>query len=172
MRRFKPLDQHVCRQELGWSPDKFIILFSTTSRSNTKKRLWIAEEVVEKVKQNGFPDIELRGLNKVPHEKVPVWINAADMTMMTSMYDEGSPNIIKETLCCNKPVVSLPVGDVAERISGVPGCYLCAEDINELAQAVISVINGKRTVEGQKAMKNLSLEAIAQKILKLYGDLI
>lgn len=172
MDRFKPMERLECRKKLNWDLDKFIVLFSTTSRSNAKKRLWLAEEVLDRVKQKGHPEVELKGLHKVAHDQVSIWINASDMTLLTSMKDEGSPNIIKETLCCDNPVVSLAVGDVAERIAGVDGCYLCQENTDELADAIIKVINGKREVDGQSAMKTLSLEAVAQRILKLYGEII
>jgi len=165
--RFKPMDRAVCRKQLGWDENTFTVLFSTTNPGNAKKRLILAEKAITLVKKRGYK-IDLKGLNKVSHKEVPVWINASDVTLLTSMYDEGSPNIVKETLACNNPVVSLDVGDVKERIQNVSGCQLTGEDPDEIADALIRVINGKREIDGEKAMIGLSVEEIARKIINFY----
>ena len=54
-------------------------------------------------------------------------MNACDALLFVSMY-EGSPNIVKEALACNLPIVSVAVGDVAERLEGVAGCTCRSAD--------------------------------------------
>lgn len=167
LERFRPLDQTACRDRLGWAPGRFHVLFSTNDRNDRKKRLPLAEEAVEVLNRRGLQG-EIHGLSKVPHDEVGLWLSAADAVLMTSRSDEGSPNIIKEALACNRPVVSVDVGDVAERIDGIEGCYLAEPDPESLAQALTRVYEGPRVVEAREKMRELSLERIAGRIAEVY----
>ena len=64
--------------------------------------------------------IELKGYNR---EQVNALMYNCDALLMTSR-TEGSPQVIKEAMSCGCPIVSVDVGDVAERVSGVEGCYV------------------------------------------------
>jgi glycosyltransferase involved in cell wall biosynthesis len=48
---------------------------------------------------------------------------ASDFLIFTSIH-EGSPNVIKEALACNLPIISVDVADVKQRIEHIQGCYL------------------------------------------------
>ena len=50
--------------------------------------------------------------------RVPDLMNAADCLLVTSDA-EGSPTMVQEALATNLPVVSVDVGDIAERLEGV-----------------------------------------------------
>ncbi len=50
-------------------------------------------------------------------------MKASDVLLLTS-YWEGSPNVIKESMACNLPIISVDVGDVKEVISGTFNCFL------------------------------------------------
>ncbi len=63
------------------------------------------------------------GMNR---EQVRQKLWEADCMLMTSV-SEGSPQIIKEALACNLPVVSVEVGDVREVLDGIPSCYIADE---------------------------------------------
>ena len=56
-------------------------------------------------------------------DSVPLILNASDALLVTSRY-EGSPNIVKEAMACGLPVVTVPVGDVAERLAGVSPSWI------------------------------------------------
>ena len=76
--------------------------------------------------------IALRGYSR---DETRTLMNAADVVLMTSDW-EGSPLAIKEALACGTPVVSVPVGDVAEVVDGLSACEIVDRDPKALAHAV------------------------------------
>jgi glycosyltransferase involved in cell wall biosynthesis len=167
--RFKPLDREKCRARLGWSPYCFHVLFPTNFGDPTK-RPDLAYAAVEIVNRLGIPT-ELQQLRGVAHDEVPIWLNASDVILLTSKH-EGSPNIIKEALACDLPVVSLDVGDVRERIQEVEGCYLALPEPSDLAAKLCLVHAGPGRVAGRTKVQELSLERIALCLKEYYKELL
>jgi glycosyltransferase involved in cell wall biosynthesis len=62
--------------------------------------------------------------NKTPDE-VCTYMNAADCLLLTSD-SEGSPNVIKEAMACNCPIVATDVADIKYMLSDMPGHYILA----------------------------------------------
>jgi len=105
----------------------------------------------------------------VLHQDVPIWLNASDVVLLTSLH-EGSPNVIKEALGCDVPIVSVDVGDVRERIQGVEGCYIALPTPADLAGKLAVVSAGERRVNGRASVQHLSLENIALCLKQFYAD--
>jgi glycosyltransferase involved in cell wall biosynthesis len=167
LRRFHPMDLRGCQTRLGWSEARFHILFPANAGSPVKRR-WLAEAAVREVAALGVP-ADLHLLQGVKHEDVPIWLNASDCLILTSAH-EGSPNIVKEALACDRPVVSVDVGDVAERIAGIEGCSLVKTEPKALASALKMVFQGPRRVQGRARVEELSLEKVAQKLGQFYQE--
>lgn len=167
--RFVPLERLACRRELGWDEAGFKVLFCSTSRSPVKRRE-LAERSVGIARQRGV-DAGLVVLEGVPHEQVPLWLNACDALLLTSAH-EGSPNIIKEALACNVPIVSVDAGDVAERISGIDGCYLVEDAPGALGDALVAVAHGAGRVDGRSAVADLGLERVAVSLVQFYEEIL
>lgn len=167
--RFRPLDQRDCQRRLGWDSARKHVLFPA-SPDRTEKRFSLAEAAVTQL-DGGTGHTELHSLAGVEHAGVPIWLNAADVVLLTSSR-EGSPNAIKEALACNAPVVSVDVGDVAERVEGVAGCYLAEATPADLADKLRCVFEGAGRSNGQERMSELSLERVAAKLRDVYGTLL
>ena len=91
-----------------------------------------------------------------------------DALLFVSMY-EGSPNVVKEALACNLPVVSVVVGDVAERLRGVTGCVVCdTSDPDQLASALADVLRRGQRTDGRATVRELDEEVLAQKMIEIY----
>jgi glycosyltransferase involved in cell wall biosynthesis len=103
----------------------------------------------------------------VPHEEVPLWLNAADVVLLTSTH-EGSPNAVKEALACNVPIVSVEVGDVRERIDGVEGCHCAAATPPDLAAKLAEVLERGERVRGREQVLELSLPTVARRLRAIY----
>ena len=167
--RFKPLDRDACRQQIGWAKDRFHVLFPANSGSPVK-RPELARAVIAAATQLGLP-AELHYLAGVPNDDVPVWLNASDTLLLTSLH-EGSPTVVKEALACNIPIVSVDVGDVRERIEGVAGCHMASADPSDLADKLRSVAANSDPIMGQVRAQELSLRSIAQRLQDFYSETV
>ncbi|MFN2635146.1 MAG: glycosyltransferase [Thermoanaerobaculia bacterium] len=169
LERFRPLDRDACRKELGWDNGRFQILFAT-SNEDPIKRPDLARAAVEALRVRGI-DAELRILRGVPYERVPAWLNASDVLLLTSL-TEGSPTIVKEALACNRPVVSVSVGDVAIQLEGVEGSFLADATPEALAGALARVAAGPRAIEGRSRARQYDNEETALRLKDLYGEVL
>jgi len=169
LERFKPMDRGACRRKLGWEAGSFQVLFPANA-GDPVKRPWLARAAVQELKEQGVP-AGLHLLKGVPYSDVPIWINGSDALILTSLH-EGSPTVVKEALACGVPVVSVDVGDVAERISGIDGCHLAEPEPGDLARKLLEVWRASRRVEGRKAMRALSIQGIAERLKSFYGELL
>lgn len=165
---FKPLDRKYCRKQLGWDQDAFHILFQATG--DPVKRPELASAAVECLREQGVK-VELHYLRGVEYEQVPVWLNASDALLVTS-HHEGSPTIVKESLACNLPIVSVPVGDIPRMIQGVEGCYLSASDALELAAKLQKVRMHTAGIAGCTRVDDISADHCADRLVQFYRQVV
>ena len=164
--RFKPMDPLDCKQKLGWSTRAFHVLFAS-SNGDPVKRTWLARAAVAQMSNADRPP-ELHCLTGIPNAEVPVWLNASDALLLTSMH-EGSPTVVKEALACGLPLVSVDVGDVAERIEGIEGCHLARAEPADLAAKLCRVRQCGKRLGCAPRLRELSILRVAQR-LKCYYE--
>jgi teichuronic acid biosynthesis glycosyltransferase TuaC len=169
LERFKPLDRRVCQNALGWDRNKFHVLFPANG-GDPVKRFHLAQTAVKLLNASRIK-AQIHQLRGVKNSEVPVWLNASDVLLLTSLH-EGSPTIVKEALACDLPIVSVDVGDVRERLNGIAGCYLSSSRPEDLAAGLFTVYAGNRRVDGRVKMQALSLESIALQLKNVYEDLV
>jgi teichuronic acid biosynthesis glycosyltransferase TuaC len=83
---------------------------------------------------------------------------------------EGSPNVVKEAMACNCPIVATDVGDIRQVIEGTDGCYLTsfdAADVTRKLEAALAL--GKRT-NGRERIAHLDSGAVAEKLVAVYQE--
>jgi teichuronic acid biosynthesis glycosyltransferase TuaC len=162
---FRPHPRDEARRRLGLDPHRPLVLFAGRPTQG-RKRYQLAQQAVEIV-QRSLP-AELVVLWGVAHTDVPLYMSAADVLVFTSM-QEGSPNVVKEALACDLPVVSVPVGDVPERIRDIEGCELCADDRPEtIAAALERVLRRGGRVRGRVAVESLDERVLTARLIELY----
>lgn len=164
---FSPADKEQARNELGVKTDEKLIIFAGAF-DNPVKNPAMAREAVDLL--HGVRLMELKGYTR---KEVALLINAADCCLMTS-HTEGSPQVIKEAMACNCPIVSVDVGDVKEVIEGVEGCHIAERNAMDVALKIEQVlIENKRTNGREKLIKmRLDSESVAQKIISIYNEVL
>src|SRR5205807_6700881 len=164
-----PIPREEARARLGLPLDKRLVLF-VGNPAVERKRYPLACEAVDILKRSLPADLMVAWSGR--HREVPVWMNACDVLVFTSM-QEGSPNAVKEALACDLPVVSVPVGDVAQRIGGVAGCELCPDDKPEsIAAALERVLRRGIRAAGRAAVQDLDERRLAQQVIDVYRSVL
>jgi glycosyltransferase involved in cell wall biosynthesis len=162
--RFQPMPRQTARRELGLSSGKQFVLFPFAP-DNPVKRFGLAKAAVALA---GRPNTELLSVSGVPHERMPLYMNACDLLLLTSRH-EGSSNAVKEALACNLPVVSVDVGDIRERLGSVAGCRVTADhEPATIAEALRTVLLEARPVAGRATVMGIDEKVIAKKIIQVY----
>lgn len=166
---FYPADQSEARRKLKLPLNKKIILFNRGS-DDFIKNLRLAQDAFKLLQKRQKNAMFFLMQNEFP-ESVPLLMNACDVLLLTSQH-EGSPNVVKEALACNLPVVSVPSGDVRKRLDGVSLSYVVDYSPKALADALNKVLEiGKRS-NGREKVQNLSIEKVAEKIRDFYFQII
>lgn len=173
---FKPMDKVEAKKALDLDPSKRYILFvdSNTTKGRTQKRKDRFDETMSLLRSEyGHNDIEELLLINVTRDKVPAYMNACELYLLTSD-EEGSPNAVKECMACNTPVVSTPVGNVPDLFDGVGDCKMSETfDVSELARLTDAVLNSTKEVRTRNMIvsKGLDMESIAERLYKLYCEI-
>jgi glycosyltransferase involved in cell wall biosynthesis len=170
-RFFAPMDLREARTRLGWGDGKIILFNASQREGRTTKNLPLAQTSVDELNRRGL-QVRLMKMENASRQEVLWMLNAADCLLVTSLH-EGSPNIVKEAMACNLPVVSVPCGDVGERLNGVRPGRVASYDAQELAASMADVLaagsrsNGREQLERQ----GLSAEVVADRLASLYQAL-
>lgn len=161
---FKPLDKRDCQKLLGWENNKKHILFAANPE-RAEKNFKLAKEAIAIINNS---NIEVHFLKDIDNKDVPLYHNAADVVLLTSLW-EGSPNVIKEAMACNRPIVATNVGDITKVISGTKGCYVVSFDKKEIASRILKALEYKETI-GRDSISHLNSEKVAQRIIEIYNN--
>lgn len=150
------------------------LAFATIQASNTAigNGKWAMESNSQSpIANRPIKLIELKGYNR---NQVNALMYNCDTLLMTSK-TEGSPQVIKEAMACGCPIVSVDVGDVAERTSGVEGCYVVhtrkPKDIAEALQQAIA-FEGKTNGRDRILEMDLSNEQVVQRLIAIYEGVL
>ena len=141
--------------------------------NNAVKDPELAKAVINELANEGVKAelIELKGYNR---DQVNALMYNCDTLLMTSK-TEGSPQVIKEAMACGCPIVSVDVGDVAERVSGVEGCYVVSSrEPTAIAEALQQALafSGKTNGRQRIIEMGLSNEQVAERLMAIYKQLV
>ena len=159
------MDRDDAKRLLGFLPEKRHILFAANPLVPVKRH-WLARAAAQRIQDEfGAELVELYG---VSHKRVPAYMNACDVLLLTSEH-EGSPTVVKEALACGLPIVAVDVGDVRERIGGVEGCVVCSDDSpTTIADGLAHVLRQNRRVEGRGEVGDLDERVVTREVIAVY----
>ena len=163
---FRPRSKQQSRQQMGLSPHKRYVLFSSAFATPVKNYP-LAKAAMELLADDG---VELLELTNYTRPEVALLLSAVDVALLTS-FSEGSPQFVKEALACNCPVVSTDVGDVRMLMGRVSGCYLTTNDPADIADKLSRVLNNPTPIAGRKAIDYLDNRLIALQIRNVYDQI-
>jgi glycosyltransferase involved in cell wall biosynthesis len=169
LERFRLIPQAEARTHLGLPSDRRLVLF-VGSPTSSRKRYDLARQAVE-ILQRSVPAELVLGW-AVPHEQIPYFMNACDALVFTSR-QEGSPNVVKEALACNLPVVSVAIGDVPERLRDVTGCEVSADDRPEtIAAGLVRALGRGQRIAGRERVLELDEHVITERVIGVYRSVL
>ncbi len=174
---FRPMDKLECRKKLGLDDEKKYILYMDSNKGvRTQKRKDRFDEVIRLLNEDyGYNGkVECIALRNTSREQIPLYMNAIDIHLISSDF-EGSPNSVKECMCCNTPVVSTDVGNVREMIGDIEGAFVAKSfEARELANCVDKVLKTDKSFNGRDVFlaKGYGMASVAEKIKEMYNDLL
>jgi glycosyltransferase involved in cell wall biosynthesis len=166
---FSPGAREAAREQLAWDQENQVVLFNAGDDSKVKG-LNLAHESM-RIVQKRLPKAQLCVTSSVQPDVMPVYYRAADVLLSASL-SEGSPNVVKEALACNLPVVSTPVGDVEERLAGVYPSAVVPRDPEAIAEALVQILCERKRSNGREHVMHLDQDQVAQRVLAVYQSVL
>jgi teichuronic acid biosynthesis glycosyltransferase TuaC len=165
LRLFRPTGRAEARASLGLDPDRRYLLFAADPGRATKN-FPLAREVTDRLEKR-HPGIELLVVWQETQERLALYMSAADALVFPSL-QEGSPNIVKQALACNLPIVATDVGDVRERLAAVRGCFVVTRRATDFVEALHDVLRRGERSDGRERVADLDGPIVARRIIDVY----
>ncbi|MCU1326901.1 MAG: hypothetical protein JWN34_2271 [Bryobacterales bacterium] len=162
---FRPLGRDDARRQLGLSFEKKYLLFAANPETPVK-RYSLAKDVTDHMIE-ADSSVELLVVYRETQPRLAMYMNACDALVFPS-WQEGSPNIVKQAMACNLPIVATDAGDIREVIAGVDGCYICAPTTEEFAQKLRLILQTPRRTAGRASVQRFAGPLVARRVIGVY----
>ena len=157
------------RALLGLDPTRKYLLFAA-SPAVSVKRFPLAKAAVDHLRKE-HKGVELVVVHNEPQPRLALYMNACDALVFPS-YQEGSPNVVKQAMACNLPIVATDVGDVRELIGNTDGCYVCSPDPVEFAMRLQQILSTARRTTGRDQVRRFDSPLVTRRIVDIYEDVL
>jgi len=165
--KFPIVESKIARENLQLEQNKKYVLF-LADPAEKRKNIQLLQKAFTLLNDN---NVVLINPFPIIGENVYLYLNACDVVVLASFL-EGSPNLIKEALVCNCPIVSTDVGDVKERIKNIEGCYLTTYDPENLMIQINNALKFNKRTAGRIQSDYLNSEIVASKIIGIYSSIL
>lgn len=169
---WQPQDKASSKTKVGFREDHRQVVWLADPKRYSKN-IELAQQAVNLINDECM---EFKVIQNVPHAEVRDYLNAADVLLLTSRW-EGSPNIIKEAMACNCPIVATDVGDIRELFGETEGCYLTSFDPHDVAkklQTALTFVERHGRTKGRERIMALGLDSatVARKLISIYEQVL
>ena len=163
------VDKELAKQKIGLPNDKYNILFGG-SFTNLRKNVALANAALDILKRDDINLIEMKGFSR---EQVTLLYNACDMLLLPTK-SEGSPQVLKEAMAYNCPVVATDVADIAYLLDGVSNSYVTSFDPRDVAEKITCALECGQRTNGRERIEKLQLEnsQVAKTIYSIYQQVL
>jgi teichuronic acid biosynthesis glycosyltransferase TuaC len=195
---FKPASKRDARLALGLPADKKILcnigylradngpefLLKAFARLELRDTLLclvgdgpLREAVISQAQRLGISDFCIFAKAQ-PHERIPLWLAAADGLVLCSLA-AGLPTILPEAMLCRVPVIATAVGGIPEIVrAGKTGLLVPCKDSEALAHAMSDLLSNSRCAAEMAdrayvfAIDALTWNANARKTIAVYESVL
>jgi teichuronic acid biosynthesis glycosyltransferase TuaC len=166
--KFFFIDQTIAKEQAGLSKESKIVLFAA-DRERAEKNFDLAKISCQLL---GDEKLELISVNGMDQSILNLYYNSAHLLLLTS-YHEGSPNVVKEAMACNCPIVSTDVGDVKWLTSNVEGCFISSYEplaVSDSIRKAILVREKQICTNGRQKIITLGLDSdsVSERLIEIY----
>lgn len=163
--RFTPLDRDLSRERIGLDPEGRYLLFPA-SPARPEKRVEMALQLAE------ASGATLLTGGRIPPEEMPLWMNAADAVVVTSAY-EGFGLACLESLACETPVISTPVGVAPLVLDGLANTLCEPFDLGRWSAFLGELFGASdRRAAGRRRAGAFSAERLAERVVITYREVL
>jgi glycosyltransferase involved in cell wall biosynthesis len=163
--RFQRIERAQARAALGLDPAQPHLLFPAAP-DRREKRHDLALELAARL------DVPLLTLGTVPPDQVPLYVNAANASLVPSDR-EGFGLAVLEALACDVPVLATPHGVAPGALAGVGGTLCAPFSADEWAAALRPhLADPDPRVRGRPVAERYSAEAMARRVVATWEELL
>lgn len=162
------LEKQAAVREMGLPEDRPNILFGG-SFSNDRKNYPLAKEAIDLLP---FPVnlIEMKGFSRSQVNKL---LCGCDLFLLPTK-SEGSPQVVKEALACNCPIVATAVADIPQLLEGVKNSFTTGFDAREIALRIEMILKDGGRSDGRSIISERRLDnpQVAESLLGIYESVL
>lgn len=162
---FRPIPMMTAREALGLDPAKRYLLFAADPRIPVK-RFPLARDAAARLRGQD-PSVELLVVFRETQARLALYMSASDALVFPS-YQEGSPNIVRQAMACNLPIVATDVGDVRRQLDGTPGCTVCDATVDAFVECVTAILGRRERTNGRERVRHMAPSAVATRVTEVY----
>ena len=172
LKNFRMIEKNKAQNKVRFDHRKINILFVATSPEVPVKNLKLAKNAIQflnsELKENRFV---LNILSDIDYKELPYYYSAANMLIMTSL-SEGSPNVIKEAMACNCPIIATDVGDIRELTNRVAECRIVKYEVKSVVEAIKDITSSGKRSNGRARLEKISSVKIVNELVSIYQSII